>query len=243
MRTRYSLISSARAETVSARVAPRFGLVAKHEAVVLDCRAAARRVDEDGVEPAALESRHPGRDRGRAAVAIALVVRPMWCVSAPQQPTPFAITTSMPWRVSRRMVASLMRGRQHVLGAAGRAARRGAPLAPAARWTCGACGRARRRQPRRRERQHRAHALRDSVCPGSRRPNGRAEPGAAQRRPEQAGPRQQRAEHGAQQAVGQGRRRRSPRCSAGRDRPGACSSRPTGRSSCRTGRTGSGRHA
>ena len=37
-------------------------------------------------------------------------------------------------------------------------------------------------------------------------------------------------------------RGRSSRCGAGRDRQGACSSRPKGRSSCRLGTRGSGRH-
>ena len=35
---------------------------------------------------------------------------PMWWVRAPQQPAPFATTTSTPWRVSRRIVASLISG-------------------------------------------------------------------------------------------------------------------------------------
>ena len=44
------------------------------------------------------------------AAAIAGSCWPMWCVSAPQQPWPGVITTSIPMRVSSRMVASLMAG-------------------------------------------------------------------------------------------------------------------------------------
>ena len=58
---------------------------------------------------------------------------------------------------------------------------------------------------------------------------------------EQARPRHQ---HGRATGAGSGRPTaayRCPRCDAGRDRPDACSSRPTGRSSCRTGTTGSDR--
>ena len=43
-----------------------------------------------------------------AAMAWLSDARPMWWVSAPQQPTPLGITTSQPWRRSRRIVASLM---------------------------------------------------------------------------------------------------------------------------------------
>ena len=43
-----------------------------------------------------------------AAEAWARSSFPMWWVSDPQQPSPSGITTSTPWRVSRRMVASLI---------------------------------------------------------------------------------------------------------------------------------------
>ena len=49
------------------------------------------------------------------------------------------------------------------------------------------------------------------------------------------------AEQPAQQPVGQRAPVVSSRCGAGHDRPGACSSRPTGRWSCRTGTRGSDR--
>ena len=76
--------------------------------------------------------------RAARTVSIACAWRPMWWVSAPQQPTPRATTTSMPRRVSIRIVASLIEGASTVCAQPTSRATR-PTRCPSARCTCGAC--------------------------------------------------------------------------------------------------------
>src|SRR6516162_6705559 len=79
---------------------------AQQIAIVLDYGAAARGRDQDGVEALALDLGGPGVD---LAAESASGSRPIWWAREPQQPSS-ATTTSMPWRVRRRMAAALIAG-------------------------------------------------------------------------------------------------------------------------------------
>ena len=113
------------------------------------------------------------------------------------------------------------------------------------------------RQPRRRQRQRRGNAGEESTNPlpdrnrlsarsrrrSKERRDAPRQPGRRKRRAEPGRIGQHRRQHGADQPVRPAAARRSPRCAPARDRRGACSARPTGRSSCRQGTRGSGRCA
>ncbi len=108
----------------------------------------------------------------------------MWWVSAPQQPTSGAITTSTPMRVSSRMVASLMEGASVRWAQPVSSATR-ARLVPSAavhlRPLHGPAAAAGGRQL-----QHRAHPLRRQAAAGDQPRERPAEPGrviAARNRP------------------------------------------------------------
>ena len=164
------------------------------------------------------------------AAASAASCLPMCWVSAPQHPTPSATTTSMPRRVSRRMVASLISGASTVWAhPVSRATRpRRAPWA--------GCTGGRLRLP--------AAAGAPAPAPASRAGAWRGA-GAARKRPgqprraqgeaKQRGARQHAGEHGAQQPIGPGPAIGLFDVGRARDRPGACSSRRKGRWSCRPG--------
>ena len=88
-------------------------IVAQHEAIVLHRRAAARGIDDDRVEAAVRRRsrsrppRWPWRSRGQTAGH-----SPCRGGGSARRSSPHhrAITTSTPWRVSRRIVASLICG-------------------------------------------------------------------------------------------------------------------------------------
>ena len=212
-------------------------VLAQHEAVILDRRAAARGVDDDRVEPARRRSRGPRRRcwRGRRR-ARALPGRDD-AASAPQQPLPLATTTSQPCRVSSRIVASLISGASTCWAQPGSSATR-IRRSPSAGKTCGrsigdAAGTrrgARLSIARSRARQQRRRTAAPAAPPRA----------PARNRPAAAAPRRA--------------ARRSSRSSERAavmllDMPAAVVdqvhviARPTGRWSCRRGRTGSGRYA
>ncbi len=85
-------------------------IVAQHEAVILDLRAAARGVDDDGVEPAALDLALPGVDVGAAHRRAPAPPCPCDGRARRSSRRPSATTTSQPCRVSSRTVASLISG-------------------------------------------------------------------------------------------------------------------------------------
>ena len=103
---RYSVMSSASAETRAA-FAGIGRIVAQHEAVVLDGRAAARRRDQDCVEPLAFDLARPGIDVGARLRERLRARGPCDGRARRSSPRPPASTTSMPCRVSsadRRLV-------------------------------------------------------------------------------------------------------------------------------------------
>ena len=183
----------------------------EHEAVILDRRAAARGVDDDGVEPGAVDLARPGVDVGARAGR------------APR---------SLPDVMGERAAAAGARGDHHLDAVAGQQPdRRLVDLrraAPAGR-SRSAAPRAARRAPsrrkdlrpvdRRRRRQRRA-ARASSIAREPRRQQRRAKRprrarAAEQRQAEQARPGQDRRRAAAQQPVEPAAGDRSPRCGAG----------------------------
>ena len=182
-----SLMSRASAEMRAALVGIG-GSVAEHEAVILDRRAAARGVDDDRVEPAALRSRASRRRYWRAPARAPAPRWPRWWTSAPQQPLARGDDhlDAVPGQQPDRRLVDL--GRQHLLGAAGqqRDPRRGArprPGRPAAgRPAAASCDG--------RERQHggeRAPQPMRAAAPAKRlaRASAASSASAEQRRPRQ----------------------------------------------------------
>ena len=176
----------------------------------------------------------------RRAASRAACSRPIWWTSEPQQPSPLGTTTSMPSRVSSRIAASLMPGSSTDCAQPVRIATRPRRVP--------GCGMDRRnghcrfrRQSGGRKRQHRRERLqtRYPVQNSGERP---AEPCQRQRRAKTPGMRQHPGQHGARSAGRAAAAGRSARYGRAHDRPDACSSRRTGRWSCRRGRTGSGRY-
>ena len=104
-----SLTSLARLATRCGLVLPR-RIVGQHVAVVLHRRAAARGVDDDGVETGPVDLPQPGLDVALGERRAPARCWPICCTEEPQQPEPATFTTSMPWRVSSRTVASLTSG-------------------------------------------------------------------------------------------------------------------------------------
>ena len=159
----------------------------------------------------------------------------MWWTSAPQQPSPFGSTTSMPRRVSRRIVASLMPGSSTGWAQPVSMATRPRALALGGDGCRAvdigdAAGTAARRQ-----RQHRRQRLRAPAARSNRPAKGWPSRASLQRQRGSGRDRAARRPARARmQPVGQRRAGRSPRYGRGHGRRGACSSRPTGRSSCRT---------
>ena len=82
-------------------------VVGEQLAVLLHRRAAAGRVDHDALDPGGARRRRPAG--GRSACASAS--RPLWTLSAPQQPCRRGITTSQPSAASTRAVAALTSGK------------------------------------------------------------------------------------------------------------------------------------
>ena len=235
---RYSVMSRASAETVG-RLRGIGRIVAQHEAVVLDRRAAARGGDDDGVEPLALDlarsRRRYWRARGERAVLAAHMMDERAAAAAPG-----ATTTSTPWRFSSRMVASLIAGAstgwtQPASSATRACGARPRPGRPAAGRPASGPAAARRQL------QHGGELRRPSArSSGAKRPR---QPAAPQRPGGTAPDRAARAPAARAAAGRAAAGGRSPRYARGRDRPDACSARRTGRWSCRRGRTGSGRYA
>ncbi len=213
-----------------------FRIVAEHEAVILDRRAAAGGVDDDRVQRLPCDLAGPRQDVG-AGMIVSLADRDDGS-SAPQQPAPSDTTTSQPWRVSRRIVASLISGARTCWAQPVEQRHRAA-----ARVGLGkTCGRSTRRG-----RRHMRTAPEPAVAPQAAAAAHRAN-GLARRDALSAARETDRAAAGRSPADGGRRDRatagdRSLRYDAGHGRRGACNGRPRGRSSCRTGRRGSGRYA
>ena len=178
------------------------------------------------------------------ALAIAGSCWPMWWVSAPQQPAPSGHhhLDAQAGQQADRGVVDL-----RVPAPAGRSRPAGRPV-PCARPRPDA---RRARCRRRRGSRRRAPA---PASRGARWPSGSSAAGSspAQRprpAPAAASATRNRADRGSTAASSGAQRPLVPGAAIGafdigraHDRPGACSSRRTGRWSCRTGRTGSGRH-
>ena len=220
-------------------------IVAQHEAVILDRRAATRGGDDDRVEAVALDLARPGVDIGARRSRAAWSSGPCDARARRSSPRPRPAPPRSRCRVSRRIVAALISGAKHLVDAARAAAPRG-PCVRARELAAGTALRRERsggRAPRRQaqhggdppERRIASSERRERLArPARQRSASRNRPGIRQH-----ARRAQRAD----QPVGQRPAVACSRCGRARGRPGACSSRPTGRSSCRRGRRGSGRHA
>ena len=215
--------------------------MAEHVAVILDRRAAARRGDEDGVEPLALDLVASRRRCWRARAGAPAPRGPCDGRCAPQQPSPFgehdldAEAAEQPDRgdVDARVEHRLRAAGEERHAAAPLALRREAHARPyrlfAGSRSGASCSIA--SQPRADERR----ALASSGA------SGRAEPRQPQRDAEAAAIGQHARE---QRRAAAGRRTAAGRSSRSAPAPGrrdACSRRPTGRWSRRRGRRGSGR--
>ena len=152
------------------------------------------------------------------------------------------LTTSMPCRVSSRIAASLISGARTCWAQPGRSATR-LRRSPAAGNACGRSTGDAGGQVAGASFEHRARGGASRASRRSARASGLASRASTMAARNARRPRQQPGEHArarSGRAAGAGR---SSRCGRGRDRPDACSSRPTDRWSCRTGTTGSGRCA
>ena len=176
----------------------RFGpgrVFAQHEAVVLDRGAAARGVDDHGVEAAALELARPGGDVGPGRVQ----GRPLHAqvvgqrAAAAGAPRHHHLDPMAGQDPDRRLVDL---GRQDLLGAAGHQRDPGAPR-PLGREDLGPVDRAGRCQVLGRQAEHRPELS------GKEAGEGAAEPGGGEREPEQRRPRHGQGQDPAQQAVHQ----------------------------------------
>ena len=174
-------------------------VLAQHEAVVLDRGAAARGVDHDGIEPGAVELAAPGVDAGaRLAQRRMLLAHVMGERAAAAGPSGDHHLGAVPGQQADGRLVDLRR--QHLLGAAARAARRAPVACPRRETPAGTStgdGDARRRGAR----PSIARSRPPSPRRGRRPAKGRASLGADQGQAEQHRARQHGREHGAQQPV------------------------------------------
>ena len=104
-------------------------VLAQHEAVILDGGAAARGVDRRSRRARRRALALPGVDIGAGEGERRRLLPEMVDERRRSSRSPAATTTSQPCRVSSRIVASLICGRQHLLGAAGQQRDPHSPLA------------------------------------------------------------------------------------------------------------------
>ena len=175
----------------------------------------------------------------RLAMASALLSRPMWWTSAPQQPAPGATSTSTPRRASRRMVASLISGRSTCWAQpASRITR--FLRSPSVAAVPGPAKSAAAQEALGRQLEH-GHQLLEPQR-AQQRHERTGEAGGAQRQTEALGIGHRGGDQRPRQPLAGSRAGRSSRCARGCSRRGACSRRRSGRWSCTRGRRGSGRH-